>query len=259
MALDPVWDPFLHASGRGALLVDFDGSLAPIVDDPASARPLPRAVEACTRLATRLGLVAVVSGRPVAFVRDHLPDPAIVVVGQYGLESDRNGRTEVDPRATAFVAAVAAAAAEAATRWPRLTIERKGSFAATVHWRTAPAAAPDPDELAALAAAHGLTRVPGRMACELRPPVPVDKGTAVAGLLAGHDLGAAAFAGDDHGDLPAFTALRRWASGASGRTAVRIAVASEESPTDLIEAADLVVDGPSALAVQLAALADALS
>ena len=87
---------------RAALFVDFDGSLAPIVDDPASAVPLPAAVDACTRLAARLGRVAVVSGRPVAFVRHHLPDPAIVVVGEYGLEIDRDGVTIADPRTIPF-------------------------------------------------------------------------------------------------------------------------------------------------------------
>lgn len=259
MALDPVWSPFVADPGRAALLVDLDGSLAPIVDDPAAAVPLPAAVAACTRLAARLGRVAVVSGRPAAFVRRHLADPAIVVVGGYGREVDRGGVTTVDPRTVPFEPAVAAAAAEAERRWPELTIERKGLTAVTIHWRTAPDAAPTAESLAALADAHGLARVAGRMACELLAPLPIDKGTAVADLLAEGDLGVAAFAGDDHGDVAAFVAVHRWAAAAAGRTAVRVAVASEESPPALLAAADLVVDGPPAFAVQLGALADAVS
>lgn len=199
-----------------------------------------------------------VTGRPVEFVRRHLPDPAVRVVGQYGLEHDRGGVVVSDPRVIAHEAAVAAAAAEAERRWPALIVERKGRVAVTLHWRTTPRHAPADAELAALAAGHGLARFPGRMACELRPPVPVDKGTAVTGLLDGTDVAVATFAGDDHGDLAAFGALADWARGAPGRVALRVAVASEESPPDLLAAADLVVGGPTDLATQLTGLADAL-
>ncbi|MFM8305412.1 MAG: trehalose-phosphatase [Actinomycetota bacterium] len=259
MALDPAWSPLVRAGARAGLLVDFDGSLAPIVDEPESARPLPAAVDACSRLAARLGLVAVVSGRPVAFVSRHLPDPAVAVVGQYGLERERDGAVVADPRALAYVDAIAAAATEAQDRWPALTIERKGRVAVTVHWRTAPGAAPEPAALAALARAHDLTPVPGRMACELRPPLPVDKGTAVAELLVAGDLVAVAFVGDDHGDLAAYSAVREWARSASGRTALCVAVESDESPPGLLDAADITVAGPPVLAGQLVALATAIS
>ena len=147
------------------------------------------------------------------------------MVGQYGLERDEGGRVLHDPRAALHEGAVAAAAAEAEARWPALLIERKGRVAVTVHWRTAPAHAPSAREIEDLARSHGLTVVPGRMAAELRPPVPVDKGSALADLLAVDGLTAAAFAGDDHGDLAAFAALVRWADGeSSGRSVLRIAV-----------------------------------
>lgn len=210
-------------------------------------------------LGARLGRVAVVTGRPVDYVRRHLADPAIAIVGQYGLEHDDGVTVTADPRAVPFAPAVAAAASEAEARWPALTVERKGRVAVTVHWRTAPEAAPTDAALAALADAHGLARFPGRMACELRPPLPVDKGTAVAALLGAQPLTAAAFAGDDHGDLAAFAALADWAAADAGRVGVRVAVASEESPATLVGAADLVVDGPPAFAAQLVTLAAALS
>jgi len=257
--LDPAWTPLTRAPTRAALLVDFDGSLAPIVDDPATAAPLPEAAAALDRLARRLALVAVVSGRPTAFVRTHLPDPRTVVVGQYGVEVDRGGGVETDPRVAAFVDAVAAAAADAAREWPTLTVERKGAIAVTIHWRSTPDRAPEPGALAALAARHGLTGMPGRLAYELRSPVPVDKGTAVASLLASVDPVVVAFAGDDAGDLAAFGAIREWAAAGSARAAVCVAVASDEAPGALLAEADLVVAGPDALAAQLVALADAVS
>jgi len=226
---------------RAALFVDFDGSLAPIVDDPARAAPLPRSVEALRVLARRLARVAVVTGRPVGFVRRHVPDPAVAIAGQYGLERDVRGQVEADPRAAAF-----------------LSVERKGTIALTVHWRRAPNQAPPERDLEAFAAEHGLWHVRARMACELRPPIPVDKGTALAEFL--HDeITAAAFAGDDYGDLAAFVRLRQWADAEpSRRMALRVAVASDETPAELLELADLVFEGPAALADHLTRLAEAL-
>jgi len=206
-----------------------------------------------------LGRVAVVTGRPAAFVRRHLDDPRIVVVGQYGLERDDGAGVRTDPRVDAYADAVAAAAADAERRFPRLSVERKGRVAVTLHWRTVPTAAPAEAELAAWAAAHGLARFPGRMASELRPPLAVDKGTAVAGLLAAGGCTAAAFVGDDHGDLAAFAAIAAWAGAGTGRVALRVAVASEESPPALLAAADLVVEGPGVLVRDLAGLAGALA
>ena len=56
------------------------------------------------------------------------------------------------------------------------------------------------------------------------------------------------FLGDDVGDLPAFDALDRLA--AAGVHTVRVAVSTEEAPQEVLERADVVVDGPAgALAV----------
>src|SRR5207248_621477 len=87
----------------------------------------------------------------------------------------------------------------------------------------------------------GLVVHPGRMSYELRPPVGRDKGTAVA--EAGEGMAAVCFAGDDRGDLPAFEALDHLA--ASGADALRIGVRSAEAPTELLDRADLIVDGPA--------------
>jgi trehalose 6-phosphate phosphatase len=81
---------------------------------------------------------------------------------------------------------------------------------------------------------------------ELHPPVPTDKGTVVE--AAAGRFAAAAFFGDDIGDLPAFDGLDRLAS--AGLATVRVAVRTEEAPAELLRRADLVVDGPEgALAV----------
>ena len=94
------------------------------------------------------------------------------------------------------------------------------------------------------------------MAVELRPPVPVDKGTTVVDLS--RHAKTVAVAGDDAGDLPAFAALRALAQTGALEHAVTIGVASDEGPPE-VGAADLVVDGPSGLAELLDGLADELS
>lgn len=252
-----MWPPAVVAA-RSVLLCDFDGTLAPIVDDPAAAAPLPGAVTVLRDLASRLALVAVVTGRPVVEVRRHLDDPRIAVVGQYGLEREVAGAVVVDPRVAPFAAAVAAAADEAEQRWPGLRVERKGRVACTLHWRERPDDAPAATAVSDLAARHGLAAWPARMAVELRPPVVVDKGTAATALLAGCPADLAVFAGDDHGDLAALAAVRAWSATAPGRRAVGLAVASPESPPDLLAAADLVVDGPVGLLDHLTSWAAAV-
>jgi trehalose 6-phosphate phosphatase len=246
-----VLEPLARDLSRAALVVDFDGTLAPIVDHPDDARPLPRLVDVLRDLTGSLALVGVVSGRPVEFLRARLPVDGLALVGQYGLERLAGTEIRRDPRAEPYVAGVAAAASEAASRWPRLVIERKGDVAVALHWRTVPDDAPDADAVRALADAHDLALLPGRMVIELRPPLPVDKGAAVETLLVESGASAAAFAGDDHGDLTAFDALDRLQSQQLLDAAIRIAIRSEEAPVELLERADLVVDGPGGLAALL--------
>ena len=256
MSLPAILHALVEAPGRAAVLVDYDGSLAPIVDDPERARPLPAIRDVLARLSSRFGLVAVVSGRPVAFLRDALALDGITYVGQYGLERLERGHVVVDPRVEPYVDTVAIAADAAEREFPALYVERKGRVAVTIHWRTA---ADHSDAVTAwvdaTAARLGLSVHPTRMARELRPPLPVDKGAAVEALCAG--LHAAAFAGDDHGDLAAFDALDRMQ--ADGRLAhtVRIGVHSAEEPPELVARAQVHVDGPAGLAVLLSALAEA--
>lgn len=241
------------------MLVDFDGSLAPIVDDPGEATALPGARDALHALVGRFGLVAVVSGRPVEFLAAQLGGSGLELVGQYGLERRAvDGRTVTDERVVPFVDALAAAASDAAQALPDLLLERKGAIAFVVHWRTAPDRGQEASTcIEEIARRHGLHTHPARRAIEVRPPVEIDKGTAVDTLL-GPGVEAAAFAGDDRGDLPAFDALDRAVTDGRLRHAVRIGVRSPEAPPALLERGDLTVDGPPGLAALLTDLGTAL-
>ena len=95
--------------------------------------------------------------------------------------------------------------------------------------------------LAERALAEGFRPRWGRLVLELRPPLDVDKGTAVRRLLGEAGLRRALYAGDDTTDLDAFRGLDGL------ELAVRVAVASDEGPAELGVGADLVVGGPAAL------------
>jgi trehalose 6-phosphate phosphatase len=250
--------PFVDDPPGAVLLLDFDGTLAPIVADPSAARPLPRGTIVLDRLVHVLGRVAVISGRPVEFLATHLPIAGLELAGVYGLERRVDGATIVDPRAREWADAVDATAAEAKAELPGLRVERKGRVSVTIHWREDPAREDDARAVAAaVAERHGLAPpMPGRMAVELRPPVPVDKGTVAAELVEGFAV--AAFAGDDVGDLTAFTALSELVARGRIWSATSIGVSSPEAPAG-IRGADVVVDGPGGLVDVLAELADAIS
>ncbi|MDP9441900.1 MAG: trehalose-phosphatase [Actinomycetota bacterium] len=238
---------FRAAPERAAVITDFDGTLAPIVDDPAAAVAFPGVVDALHELAQHYGCVAVVSGRPVQFLRDRLelderPESGLVVSGLYGLERLDGQDHSVHPEAVAWQPAVDETAARAEAAAPAgVGVERKG-LSVTLHVRNAPQLAAWARSWArASAAATGLAAHAGRMSWELRPPLSVDKGTVVADLVA--EMQAACFLGDDVGDLSAFDALDRMAARA-GTAVVRVGVRSEEAPPELIERADVLVEGP---------------
>lgn len=258
MAVPPALHPFLDDPSSSALFVDFDGSLSPIVPDPATARALPAARDALARLVPILGRVAVVSGRPAAFLVDALGISGLEYAGTYGLERVVGGEVVVDERVRPWLEAVARAGDEAEAALPGLLVERKGALAVTLHWRTQPERGAEVVAWAESAAPRLGLGAPlrGRMAIELRPPVAVDKGTTVADLARGWAM--AAFAGDDAGDLPAFDALRGLVDAGVLTRAVSIGVLSSESPPE-VRTADVVVDGPTGLATLLDVLADDLS
>ena len=234
--------PWQEEPGSAGVLTDFDGTLAPIVDDPEAARPLEGAAGVLARLGLRYRRVAVVSGRPVAYLLDHLGSPpGVTLVGLYGLEKGVSGHVDVRPdgaRWQGTVAEVADAAEREAP--PGVYIERKG-LTVGLHVRRAPEHSGWIATWAEQQAARtGLMVRSGKMARELLPPVDTDKGAVVTELAQG--LRAVCYLGDDVADLAAFAALFRLAS--QGVATVSVAVRSPEVPSELVDQADMVVEGP---------------
>jgi trehalose 6-phosphate phosphatase len=236
--------------GRTAVLLDFDGTLAPIVDDPAEATPLPGVPEVLSELAAVYGAVGVVSGRPVSYLQQHLP-AGVTLVGLYGLEEASHGEIVVHPGAEHWRSVIDDIAAAAIAELPgEVGIEHKG-LSLTLHVRQHPDLAENVARWSTTVGERtGLHVRRARMSAELHPPVAADKGTVVAGLVAG--LAAACFIGDDVGDVPAFDALDAFA--ADGGIAARFVVESTETAPELSRRADVLLAGPPAVLAVLRAL-----
>ncbi len=227
------------------IFTDFDGTLAPIVDRPADARPLEGAAEALTELAALFPLVAVVSGRSLEDLRARFAPPGVVLAGSYGRERSDVGGPR---RRTEGWEAVSIAAAAAAETLPGVVAETKGQGVA-LHYRLAPEAGDEVQRLSeALAHEFGLEVRPGRLVVELVAPGP-GKGEVIETMVRQRGLRTLLFAGDDVADLEAFRVVR-----SMDVRAVLVAVVSEEAPDELTETADLTVVGPEgflAIAVEL--------
>ena len=194
---------------RAAILLDVDGTLAPIVPRPEDARVPPETQAELRRLHARYGLVACVSGRAGDDARRVVGVPELVYVGNHGLE--------LAPEAPVWAARLRQFLPR--VDWPR--IEDKG-LSASLHYRDATdeeGAQAALAEVAAEARREGFTTRWGRKVLEVLPPLAADKGTAIRRLLEERRLD----------------------------RAMRIAVASAEGPSALVDAADVVVTGPPEL------------
>jgi trehalose 6-phosphate phosphatase len=238
-----------------ALVLDFDGVLAPIVDDPETSAMPDRAAASLAHLAASLGTVAVISGRPASFLASRVRVPGIRLLGSYGMEEVRDGNGQLSPAAAEWLGAVGTACDELAGllgTLPGVRIEAK-PVSVAVHWRQAAdrdaAAAELARATAQVAAATGLRLEPGKLVSELRPPIDVDKGSAVAVLIREARPSVTVYAGDDLGDLPALRVVRD-----AGGYALAVDHGAETDPR-LLAAADQVIAGTDGFADWLAELA----
>jgi trehalose 6-phosphate phosphatase len=247
---------------RALIAVDYDGTLAPIVSDPAQARPHPQAVAALRRLTGYVATVAVITGRPAteAIGVGGIDEvPGIIVMGHYGRERWESGKLSSEPvppgvaQAREELPRVLAAAGAPDGTWAE---DKAGALA--VHTRRTAEPGPALDRLrgplTALAERTGLTVEPGRMVIELRPPGS-DKGQTLKNLTLERGAGAVLYCGDDLGDVPAFETVAELR--ADGLAGLAVCSGSAEVPA-LTKLADLVVDGPAGVVALLDGLATAM-
>lgn len=263
-ALEPLRsDPF-HA----AVLLDIDGTLAPIVRHAADAQVPESTRTLLIEIAKRYRIVGCISGRQATTARQIVAIGTIAYVGNHGGELLRPGatRSELDPDLEAWTERVrefARRAYQPEHQRQRVRSEDKDAIAA-FHWRGAPdeqLAEQLVREIAERARAEGFVVHWGRKVLEVRPPVELDKGLGVTALLQSardrddrSPLAAALYVGDDTTDLDAFRCLRALAADGSLEHAVCVAVSSEETPPELAELADVTIDGTNGVRSLLEAL-----
>ena len=246
----------LERPAQTLVAFDFDGTLAPIVDDPEQADADPEAVAALAALGPLVGTVAVVTGRPARTAvrlggfagRPGLE--SMVVLGQYGVErwNGADDTYDIPPEPAAVTAAGdELPALLAAHGLQDARVEHKGR-ALGVHTRELPdpraAFATLSGPVRELAERHGLVLEPGRNVLEIRA-AGSDKGGALRRLVAETGAQQVVFGGDDLGDLPAFEAVA--ALREEGVAGLLICSASQEEDA-LRDRADVVVEGPTGLA-----------
>lgn len=252
MGLDEVYAVVANDPRHCALFTDFDGTLSNIIDDPALVEPLEGAGELLAELATKLGAVAVVSGRPVGFLERFFAPP-IELSGLYGLENRTGDRLLIDSAALEWLPVMSRTADEAREQFGLELVEDK-RYSLTVHYRRA---AEDAERIQAwaadIAARSGLDARAAKMSVELHPPVQRSKGDAVGDLLVGMET--AVYIGDDVGDLPAFVRLRDAVTAGELESSATVLVATHETVPEMHELATDVVDTPEAALAILRTLA----
>ncbi|MDV7245286.1 MULTISPECIES: trehalose-phosphatase [Rhodococcus] len=240
---------------RPAVFLDFDGTLADIVNDPSAAVLIDGAAAQLARLG-RVCPVAVISGRDLEDVRLRIGMDGIWYAGSHGFElSGPNGEHYENPDALTAVPLLAQTGRLVEKQLhgvPGVLVEYK-RFGVTIHYRNVAAARVDEvitTVYEAAGAVDGLRIAAGRMVVEIRPDIRWDKGRALEWIL-GHVVDSTQlvpfYVGDDLTDEDAFDAV--------ADTGVGIVVRSDEA-ADRRSAARFAVNGPAQVCDLLQRLAD---
>ncbi|WP_026910057.1 trehalose-phosphatase [Patulibacter minatonensis] len=257
--------PLREHPDRAAILLDVDGTLAPITTRAADAA-VPEATRAVVAaVVARYGLVACITGRRTEDARAMVGVDGLHYVGNHGTEILRHGadgpevRPEIadwEPRVRELAEGLLAGTQDDGPAARDLRLEDKGPIQA-LHWRGADdedASEAVAESIGARAEAEGLVLHRGRMVLELRPPVPFDKGAAVRWLLDGRPSGPALYAGDDRTDLDAFAGLRELRSAGALTHAVCVAAVDVGAPQEVSDGADVTVAGTDGVRAMLEGL-----
>jgi trehalose 6-phosphate phosphatase len=261
-ALTEALRPLTAAPAQAAIFCDIDGTLARIVKRAEDARVPESTARLLGTLGRRYACVACISGRSIAEARRLVGVGSIAYAGVHGAEMLPPGTSEpqLAPDLARWQKRIRRFASDQDTpdvRLLRIRIEDKGPIIA-FHWRGVPdetAARARLEGIAQSAEGAGLAAHWGRKVLEVRPPVEVDKGRAIRDLVARTYVRAALYGGDDRTDLDAFNALDELVAEGTLQQAVRVGVRSDEGPDDIVERADLTVDGVGGFAMVLEALA----
>lgn len=206
--------------GDGAGLVailDYDGTLTPLVATPSAARLAPAVRKTLARLTeSERARLAILSGRGLADLRARVALPNVVYAGCHGLEiAGRRLRFRHPGVRPSRLTATRRALLASLPSIPGARLEWKG-LAVSLHYRrVAPGRRPCVRDIAArIVRDGGLTLVPGHEVFDFIPRVDWNKGRAARWIVRRMartlptERCVVLYAGDDTTDESAFVALR---------------------------------------------------
>jgi trehalose 6-phosphate phosphatase len=241
----------LMERGPAGLFLDIDGTLADLIDDPDVVQLTVVVQTALLALSGQLTVV-VLTGREVAAAQRIVGLDSVVYVGNHGAEWRDGKSTTILPSAQPYVAKVHEVAEQLEhdlLPLPGVFLEEKG-LTLSVHYRRSPDSPAARAEvlafLAKVTAGTDLLVFEGKMVAEVRPSVPISKGTALEALVSSKKLFAIAAFGDDRTDADALRAVRKLRD--EGKVeGMAVAVSPANAPQELVDAADYTLEGPEAM------------
>ena len=255
----------LAVGAHFGVLSDFDGTLSHFAEQPDAAVMIPESGAALDRLAAGGALVALLSGRSTTDLRTRFPRPHVTYFGNHGLDYWDGTAVTIVEEARPWQVALETLLAEIGPfRDPHVLVENKG-VTATVHYRATAdplaAAAEIGARLAPLCERYGLQLNRGSQVWEIKPPLALNKGTALATVIDQFGLDSVIFLGDDTTDLLAMAELRRLRNLSDGgdmplRGLSVGVIHGMGSPKELRDFCDITANGPGDVARLLTWLAE---
>ena len=242
----PILKELLYRRPFG-LIADIDGTIS-----PKSTDPLHVIIPATNRrylrsLSERLDLVAVISGRSAAEVRQMVDGDRILCIGHYGMEWWQDDKAVLHPDVQSHIPVIREVASQLAPleTMRGVIIQDKGATI-SVHYRLSPQPERAKERILAflgsLPQMHQLRILPENMVIGIIPPVAIDKGTAVRDLIRQRKLRSGIYLGDDTADVLGFKAIREANAGDTFK-GFGIAVTDADTAPEVATAADFTLDG----------------
>ena len=208
----------LREADRILLLLDYDGTLTPIVDRPGQAELPSECRESLLELLSQEKyIIGIISARSLEDISSRVGIDGIIYGGNHGLEIRGPGLEFIHPEARQLTETVNQAYEklhQGVAGIAGVLIEHKG-LTLTVHYRlTAEGLVRQVKEsvatvLSGLVESGSIIISPGKKALEIRPYVEWDKGKAISMLKkAFPQASLAMFFGDDLPDEPGFAAVQ---------------------------------------------------
>lgn len=233
------------------LFLDIDGTLSALQPNPASVSISDTVRRAIAKLSGRFAVV-VLSGRATADCRRIIGLDDITYVGNHGCQWFRDGLESTHTAAQEFIPRMHQIATDALTRFADsqgIYVENKGP-SVSIHYRNTPnpaVAALDIDRfIDEHSASDGLRCTDGKLVKEVRPPLDINKGTAVTELVEEWGLRGAVMIGDDSTDVDAFLAIKSMCE-ANRIRGMSVAVLTEGTPKHVLSSADYSLDSTDAV------------